>query len=78
VTSALDRVDTLEPGRGRLDLGVLLRGGDDNGVLGAFADYQHRLTERWSAFGTARGGIAWSEGHAERFYEGLLGARWTF
>jgi hypothetical protein len=78
VTSALDRVDTLEPGRGRLGLGVLLRGGDHHGVLGAFADYQHRVSDAWSLFGTARGGLSWDPERTTTFYEAALGGRWRF
>jgi hypothetical protein len=78
VTSALDRVGTLEPGHGRFELGAVLSGGENIGVLGAFADYQHRVSERWSLFGSGKAGVAWTGDDSERFYEGLLGGRWMF
>jgi hypothetical protein len=78
VTSALDRVDALPAGHGQLDLGVLLRGGDHKGVLGAFADYEHRVSDAWGLFGTARAGLAWDADRTTTFYEGALGGRWRF
>lgn len=78
MTSALDHVDALAPGRGRLDLGVLLRGGDHQGVLGGFADYEHRISDAWGLFGAARAGLAWDAVRTTTFYEGALGARWRF
>jgi hypothetical protein len=59
--STLDRVEARPTGHGRLDLGLLMRGGADQGILAALVDYQHRITKNTSAFAEGTAGIVWDD-----------------
>jgi len=68
-------VDALPVGAGRLDLGVLLRGGHRESTLGAFVDYERRKTEHLSLFGVATAGVLRRNGHTSAFAEANAGLR---
>lgn len=77
ISEGLDRVDQLEPGRGRLDLFGFGRGDLDGGVAGAGLKYEHRLDGSLSMWGQGSAGMGWGDQKGLN-YEALAGLRWRF
>ena len=75
---ALGRVEALPAGTGRLDLGLVLRGGKDAGLMGALVDYEHHISKRTSAFAEAMAGATWDDTGRRWHAEALGGWRWRF
>ena len=72
MTKALDRVERLDPGRGKLDLGLHL----NRTGLRAGLDYEHRLKKNLSAFATA--GVEKTWGNSKVNPNATLGLRFRF
>jgi len=76
--TALDRVEALPVGSGKLDLTAYLHGNRSAGSFGAAADFEHRRTRRLSVF--ARGWASYTWTPADRGTDfGMLGGiryRW--
>ncbi len=76
-TRALDRIDLMPVGTGRLDAFGFMRGDLHGGMAGGAIEYGHRVTRRASLFGRAEAGYRY--GPESGFeYSGLLGGRVTF
>lgn len=74
--AALDRVDTLKRGEGRIDLFAGLKGEGARGSAVAGAEYQHRVTGSMSAFARAWVGVEWDPLAGRRVAgEALAGVR---
>lgn len=77
IRSKLDTTEKLAPGKGKLDLGVYVRGLGDAGAAGGFLDYEHRITPSTAAFGQGTLGYGWGATPGLG-YEALGGLRMRF
>lgn len=75
---ALDRVEELPVGTGKIDLTAYLRGTGGVGSFGGMIDYEHRVTRRWSTFGNAWAGATYGDGPLRADYGALGGLRFRF
>jgi hypothetical protein len=64
-------------GRGRLDVGAILRGDFSSGAAGGRVHYEHRLTAADSLYAQAMAALGWGE-LAGLHYEATAGWRHTF
>jgi hypothetical protein len=78
VHMAPPRVEALPVGSGRLDLGLMLRGGTGAGILGALVDYEHRFSKTTSAFAEGMAGAAWDDTGRRWQAEAITGLRMRF
>lgn len=76
--AALDRVEELPVGSGKLDVTAYLRGSGGAGVLGGSLDYEHHATARVSTFGTAWLGGSFDSRGLRSDYGALAGLRVRF
>lgn len=72
IGKGLDRVDKLEPGRGKLEWFGRLK----NRAIGGGLEYEHRVGRDLSLFG--RGNASWDWAVKELGYEAMLGGRLRF
>lgn len=68
-------MESLKPGQGLFQAGLFAKGDLEDGTVGAFADYERRLTRRWSAFGRGELASGWgnSAGLAASIMTGVRG-----
>lgn len=80
ISDGLNRAEALGVGDGKLDLGLLAdyRSSEKAAVLGGYADYTHRLSEKVSAFVRAEAGRVVKRGPDYNFARGLAGLRFRF
>jgi hypothetical protein len=64
-------------GRGRLDVGAILRGDFASGMGGVSAAYEHRISEKDALFAEAMAALGWGE-MAGLHYEVGVGWRHRF
>jgi hypothetical protein len=58
--AALDRVEALPVGHGKVDLAGYLHGNRSVGSVGAVLEYEHRMSTRWSTFGRGWAAYTWA------------------